>query len=158
LEQGGVGHLTWTLASGSLPPGLSLSPNGIFVGTPTASGAFTFAVHLVDSSNPQKAVTSGSLMMNVVPQPATALAVSGGGNGTAILSWVDSSSGDIAGYKVYQGTTSGNYTTVTSVNDPAATGLVVSGLTSGPYFYVVTAVSTSGAESARSNEVSIVIP
>jgi uncharacterized protein YjbI with pentapeptide repeats len=54
LERGGVGPLTWTLASGTLPTGISLSPGGILTGTPTASGTFTFAVNLVDSSAPQK--------------------------------------------------------------------------------------------------------
>lgn len=36
--------ITWTLASGSLPDGLSLSTAGAISGTPTASGTFSFTV------------------------------------------------------------------------------------------------------------------
>ncbi|TCO54984.1 ExeM/NucH family extracellular endonuclease [Actinocrispum wychmicini] len=35
---------TVTLASGTLPPGLTLSPNGTLAGTPTAAGDFTFTL------------------------------------------------------------------------------------------------------------------
>ncbi len=35
---------SWTLAAGTLPPGLTLNPNGVISGTPTQSGVFTFTV------------------------------------------------------------------------------------------------------------------
>ena len=39
LEQGGVGHITWSLQSGPLPTGLTLnSSNGLISGTPTVKG------------------------------------------------------------------------------------------------------------------------
>jgi hypothetical protein len=40
--------MTWTLSSGSLPGGLTLSSNGVVSGTPTAAGSYTFTVR-VDS-------------------------------------------------------------------------------------------------------------
>lgn len=46
---GGVPPYTWTLLSGSLPPGLSLSANGSISGTPTTAGTFSFAVQVTDS-------------------------------------------------------------------------------------------------------------
>jgi hypothetical protein len=157
LEQGGVGPLTWTLASGALPPGLSLTPSGILTGSPTASGAFTFAVHLVDSSSPQKGVTSGSFTINVLPQPATNLIASPQGTGIVTLTWTPSTSGDVAGYNVRRGTSSGVYTTV--INAGTGPQYVDTGLTSGQtYFYVVSAVSTSGVESVFSNEATVVVP
>ncbi len=67
LEQGGVGTLTWTLASGALPPGITLRPDGALIGTPTVSGTFTFTVNVVDSSNPQKSTTSGTFSLTVSP-------------------------------------------------------------------------------------------
>jgi hypothetical protein len=67
LEQGGVGPLTWTIASGSLPPGMNLSASGVITGTPTSTGTFTFTVHLVDSSPAPKAVNSGSVTLTVQP-------------------------------------------------------------------------------------------
>lgn len=40
---------TFTIFSGSLPPGLSLSSSGHITGTPTASGTFNFAIKVTDS-------------------------------------------------------------------------------------------------------------
>jgi len=41
---GGSPPYTWSIASGSLPPGLSLSTAGVLSGTPTTQGSFTFTV------------------------------------------------------------------------------------------------------------------
>lgn len=45
---GGTAPYTWTIASGTLPPGLSLT-NGTLAGTPTGGGTFTFTIRLADS-------------------------------------------------------------------------------------------------------------
>ncbi len=42
---------SWTLAGGTLPPGLSLGTNGVITGTPTQSGSFTFTVQANGSPN-----------------------------------------------------------------------------------------------------------
>lgn len=47
---GGTQPYTYTVASGSLPPGLSLSTSGVLSGTPTAAGSYSFAVRSTDSS------------------------------------------------------------------------------------------------------------
>ena len=49
LSASGTAPITWTLTSGSLPAGLSLSPAGVISGTPTAAGTFTFAVRASNS-------------------------------------------------------------------------------------------------------------
>src|SRR5262249_31730416 len=46
---GGTPPYTWSLISGTLPPGLALGADGLLAGTPTALGAFTFTVALTDS-------------------------------------------------------------------------------------------------------------
>lgn len=46
---GGNGTLTWSLASGILPSGLSLSSGGVISGTPTAVGTSNFTVRVADS-------------------------------------------------------------------------------------------------------------
>jgi putative Ig domain-containing protein len=48
---GGVLTLTWTLASGSLPAMLSLSPDGVISGTPTTAGTANFTVKVTDTLN-----------------------------------------------------------------------------------------------------------
>jgi uncharacterized repeat protein (TIGR01451 family) len=40
----------WTVQSGTLPPGLSLSSAGAITGTPTAAGTFKFTMKVVDST------------------------------------------------------------------------------------------------------------
>jgi len=48
LEQNRSGPITWSLASGTLPPGITLAANGILSGTPMAAGSFTFTVQVTD--------------------------------------------------------------------------------------------------------------
>ena len=40
---------TWSVHSGTLPPGLSLSSAGAITGTPTAAGTFHFTLKVVDA-------------------------------------------------------------------------------------------------------------
>lgn len=47
---GGVPPYTFSLSSGSLPTGLSLSPSGSITGTPSSNGSFTFGFTVSDSS------------------------------------------------------------------------------------------------------------
>lgn len=85
---------------------------------------------------------------------------SGGANTTASLSWdapqtnIDGSPvSDLAGYRVYYGTSSGNYTS--SVDIGLANAVVIDSLTPGAtYYFVITTYDASGNESAYSNEVS----
>ncbi len=48
---GGQPPISWSLDSGTLPAGLSLTPGGSVVGTPGESGSFSFGVEAQDSSN-----------------------------------------------------------------------------------------------------------
>jgi hypothetical protein len=49
VTQGGRPPYTFSLLSGSLPPGLSLSTStGTITGTPTNAGSYTFVVKVID--------------------------------------------------------------------------------------------------------------
>jgi len=61
---GGTPAYTWSIASGSLPSGLSLANTGVISGTPTAAGTFIFTVRVTDSANPA-AVTTKALSIIV---------------------------------------------------------------------------------------------
>ena len=50
VASGGVQPLIWTVASGTLPAGMSLNSAGILFGTPTAGSTSTFTVKVTDSS------------------------------------------------------------------------------------------------------------
>jgi large repetitive protein len=51
---GGAAPYTWSIASGSLPAGLALSPAGVISGIATVAGTANFTVHVADSSSKQK--------------------------------------------------------------------------------------------------------
>ena len=53
---GGIIPYAWSVSSGALPAGISISGNSIS-GTPTTIGTSTFAVKVEDSSNPKKSAT-----------------------------------------------------------------------------------------------------
>ena len=71
--------------------------------------------------------------------------------GTAKLSWDPPQEG-VAGFKVYYGTSPGTYTG--SIDVGMTPSYTVSGLSSGSYYFAVTATDSSGNESGFSNEVS----
>ena len=47
---GGVQPLNWTVASGTLPAGMSLNSAGVLFGTPTTGSTSTFTIKVTDSS------------------------------------------------------------------------------------------------------------
>jgi hypothetical protein len=65
---GGVAPYQWTLLSGSLPPGLQLSPDGVISGSPTGAGTFNFTVQAGDSSTPQLTVQQGFSIQVLLPE------------------------------------------------------------------------------------------
>ena len=79
-------------------------------------------------------------------------------NGQAVkLSWDANPQPDIAGYRVYCGTTSRVYTQCLEVGN--STSLIVSGLQAGKhYYFAATDYDVAGMESDESNEVSYLVP
>ncbi|HXU39168.1 MAG TPA: putative Ig domain-containing protein [Blastocatellia bacterium] len=51
IASGGTQPYTWSLASGSLPVGLVMTPNGLIGGTPTAAGTSNFTVRVTDAQS-----------------------------------------------------------------------------------------------------------
>jgi hypothetical protein len=62
FTSGGVGPFTWTVASGHLPPGVTLT-GGHLGGTPTAAGTFTFVIKVTDSAG-DHATEPGSITIS----------------------------------------------------------------------------------------------
>jgi len=76
--------------------------------------------------------------------------------GSVTLSWSANAENDLAGYKIYFGTSSGNYT---SPGSPAVIGKITTYLLTGlqrntTYFFALSAYDSAGNESALSAEVS----
>jgi hypothetical protein len=80
------------------------------------------------------------------------------GTNTAALSWDANSESNLAGYKIYYGVQSGNFTTVVDVGLTATPTtpqyIVTVPVTGTTYYFTVTAYDTDGNESATSDEVS----
>jgi len=64
---GGSGAYTWSIASGSLPSGLSLTSGGIINGTPSGTGTSTPTVQVTDGTN----TTTQSLSLTIGASLAT---------------------------------------------------------------------------------------
>ena len=73
-------------------------------------------------------------------------------NGTATVTWSPNTEADLAGYKLYVGTSSGIYSRTVDVGK--VTSYVISLPKGVTYFFVLTAYDRSGNESGRSTEVS----
>jgi fibronectin type 3 domain-containing protein len=123
-------------AGQSVPVTLKFTPQS----SGTASGQLTFRTN--DPKSPAIATATGAGI--------------GGKQHSVALAWVPSSS-TVTGYNVYRGTASGSYAKLAGLLVSAAyTDASVKSGTA--YFYVTTAVNSSGAESAKSNEVRVQIP
>src|SRR5579863_8482173 len=63
----GTQPYSWSILSGSLPPGLKLATNGLISNDPTTTGTFSFTVQVTDSSKPNPETASASLSLTVDP-------------------------------------------------------------------------------------------
>ena len=115
--------------------------------------------------NPSAAGTvNGSL--SLMSNSTTIISIPLSGTGVAPLahtvdvSWAASTSPSLQGYNVYRSTVSGGPYTKLSTTLSSTTLLFTdtSPVSGKQYFYVVTALNTSGVESAASSEVTVTIP
>jgi hypothetical protein len=77
---GGTTPYSWTLASGTLPTGITLQSTGVISGTTSQTGTFSFTVQVTDSSSPKQTATRsfqitvstvGTITVTVTPAAAT---------------------------------------------------------------------------------------
>lgn len=71
-SSGGLSPYVWSIASGNLPAGLSMTSHGLITGTPTAAVASPFTVSITDQSG---TVASSQLTLTVVAAPVKILPV-----------------------------------------------------------------------------------
>lgn len=64
---GGVGPYSYSITTGSLPAGLSMSAAGVISGTPTAPGASSFTVEVQDSETTPQHATNNYVLLVVYP-------------------------------------------------------------------------------------------
>ena len=94
---GGVAPLTWFVATGALPAGLSLSSSGAITGAPTASGDFTFTVQVTDSTTaPEGGPATAQALLSLTVSTGLSIfttSLPAGTAGSAYLAQLDASGG-----------------------------------------------------------------
>ncbi len=153
LAKWGDEPYTWSLSSGSLPSGLSLSSSGVISGIPTEADTYNFQVQVTDD-NAQTDTQNLSIEIlepDSIP-PAAPVGLTAETVGTTVtLWWEKSSEVDFVGYWIYRTLTLGqNYQRLNSV---LLTSNSYTDTATTTYYYVVVAVDLSGNESSYSNEV-----
>jgi hypothetical protein len=141
-------------------PYTTIAPNVIttsYTDTTVVNGTtYYYVVSAVNADGESANSSEVSATPNPATPPAapTNLAASAPGKKKIRLTWTQSSSPNIASNKVYRATVNGGpYSLIASI--PAATTYQNTGLISGTtYYYVVTAVNSSGLESPQSNQAS----
>lgn len=143
---------TLTFSIANAPPWASFSTTtGRLQGTPAAGDVNVYPniVITVDDGQAQASLAPFSITVNAVAL------------GSATLSWVPptqnddgSTLTDLAGYRIYWGTSSGNYSDSVTIANPGISSYVIDNLSPGTYFFVATAYNSTGAQSDFSNEAS----
>jgi hypothetical protein len=147
--------------SGVNATGAGFSTSGVSAGITLAPNQSTTLTVAFDPATPGAATGTVTVTSSATNSPAT---ISLSGTGVAptsvALSWIASTSPDIVGYNEYRGTALGSYSKLTS-SPFAGTAYTDTTVQSGQhitYYYVVTAVNSSGVESADSNPASVTVP
>lgn len=148
VSQIGVTGTAYSATGLSLPVGLSAGQTTSFsvVFAPMSAGSLPGTISVVsNATNSPAMVTLSGTGTQQAPSAVN-------------LAWSDSSSG-IAGFNVYRGTVSGGpYAKLNSALVPSAGYSDSSVQSATTYYYVTTAVDSTGMESSYSNEASAPIP
>jgi Putative Ig domain len=122
--------------------------NGALTGTPGAANVGTY-------SNIVISVSSGGASASL---PAFTISVNQVSNGSADLNWTPVTRntngtvlGNLAGYRVHYGSSANAMNTVVTLSNPSLTNYLVTNLSSGTWYFAITAYTGNGMESKPSN-------
>ena len=151
VSQNGSTTLNWSTTDAT-----GCTASGDWSGSKGGSGSETINSMIIDSQFTLDCSGAGGTVNDTVN-----VAVVLSNNGTALLSWVPptentdgSTLTDLAGYKVYYGTSSGSYGAPITINDPGLSSYMVENLGISDWFFVMTSFNSSGIESSFSTEIS----
>jgi hypothetical protein len=120
---------------------------GALTGTPQIGDAGTYANISISVSDGNLSDTLPNFTITVIPVSV----------GSATLDWTpptENSDGspltDLAGYKIYYGTSPGNYPNQITINNPGLTTYIVDNLPANTYYFVMTAFNSTSVESGYS--------
>jgi len=148
--RGGCTPYQWTIASGTLPAGVTAKASSTtkslnLAGTPTTAATYSFTVKVTDCR-----AAASHMAYKVVTQTTA--------NHVADLSWKASTSSDIAGYNVYRSPDGATWKKINATliaSTLYSDSTVANGST---YYYAATAVDIYGHESSKTAAIKVVIP
>lgn len=131
---------------------------GKLSGTPSSGGTHSGIVIAVsDGKGGSASLPTFSITVAAAPPPPA--------NGSVTLSWTPptqntdgSTLSNLAGYRIQYGSSQSALTQTIQITNPGMATYVVTGLSSGTWYFAVKAYSSGGAESANSNVVNKTIP
>ncbi len=158
---GGTSPYTWSIASGSLPTGITLdTTTGVISGTPTAVGSYTFGITVTDSSSSAQSATKTYTV--VIAPPTLVVSTQTLPNGTIGAAYSTSvlASGGTTPYawSVFSGSLPPG-TSLNASSNPAA--ILISGTPTATGSYTFTLKvndSSSPIEAATANYTIIISP
>jgi SdrD B-like domain/Putative Ig domain len=99
VASGGTAPYTYSISSGSLPPGLTLNATtGAITGTPTADGTFSFTAMVTDSTKSTAATTTSQCTIVIAPPTLSLLCATSTGTVGTVYSSALVASGGTAPY------------------------------------------------------------
>lgn len=125
---------------------------GQLSGTPTSANAGVYSGVTITVSDGKASANLAAFSITVSAQSS--------GTGSATLSWVpptqysDGSTLVLSGYRISYGTSPDSYSTTIAVTNPGLSSYVIDNLTSGTYYFIITALDAAGVESPQSSPVS----
>jgi hypothetical protein len=139
--------LTFTIQN--MPAWATFSAStGQLSGTPTGAQVGTYSNIMISVSDGTATANLAAFSINVV----------GTATGSATLSWTPptqntdgSPLNNLAGYRVYWGTSQNNLSNVVTLNNPGLSSYVVDQLTPATWYFALTALNSAGSESSQSN-------
>jgi hypothetical protein len=141
-----------TFSIDSKPGWATFNPaTGQLSGTPAAADVGSHEEIAISVSDGDTTVKLAQFSIDVVQQSS----------GSVTLAWeppTENTDGsplmNLSGYKIYYGTQPGNYAASITLNNAGLTRHVVENLTSGTYFFAISALAANGSESDMSGEAS----
>ena len=148
--KGGCTPFKWSISSGSLPTGVTMTPSKsttslTLSGTPSSAtnSSFTVSVTACKGGNAKHAYT---------------VTIQSSANHVVDLNWAPSTSTNISGYNVYRSADNKTWSKINSSLVPSTLyddSTVSNGST---YYYSATAVDISGNESSKSSSIKVSVP
>ncbi len=153
---GGTPAFNWSVSSGALPPGLTLSTAGAVSGTPTTSGSYSFMAQVADSASHTASYTySMSIAAGTTTTTPVAVSTASVPNGTAGTAYPSTTLAASGGTPAYSWSVASGSTLPAGLSLSAAGAISGTPTTAGTYSFSVQAKDSANATSTKAYSMTI---